>query len=562
MELFTEISLIVIIASLCALLMRLIRQPLIMGYILAGIISGPHFINAIKSTEHIELFSKIGITILLFIVGLSLNPKVIREVGRSSLAAGIAQIGVTTITGFGIALFLGLERTAAFYVSIALTLSSTIVILKLLSDKDDLNKLYGKITLGVLLVQDVVATIILLFVSSLGGTADGQLPVLLLLLTLKTVGIAIALYILTSYVVPFIVTYAASSSELLFLFSLAWGLGMATLFHIIGFSVEIGALIAGVMLSMTPYAYEISARLKPLRDFFIVIFFILLGSQMQFGNVYQQLIPAIVLSVFVLVGNPIIVVLIMNLIGFGRKTGFMAGLAIAQISEFSLILATLGYNIGHISADILSLITLVALITIGGSTYLILYSETIYDKVEHIIKFLELRKAGRRNGADEEEEYEALLFGYNRVGHYFISSFKKLGKNYLVIDFDPETIERLQKERITCRFGDAGDMEFLKELRFEKIKVIVSTIPDVKTNILITRAAHKANKRAIIMVISHDMKEAHELYENGATYVIMPHYLGARYASQMLTRFGLDRSAFDEERDSHFEHIGKKRITV
>lgn len=556
MELFTEIALIVFIATLCALLMRIIRQPLIMGYILAGILAGPYAINTVRSTENIELFSKIGITILLFIVGLNLNPKVIRDVGKSSLIAGLAQIFFTTVTGYGVATFLGLDRTAAFYVAFALTLSSTIVILKLLSDKNDLNKLYGKITLGMLLVQDVAATIALLFISTTSDAPGADVGLLIFALSLKTFAVALTLYILTVYVVPYVVTYIATSAELLFLFSLTWGLGLASLFYWIGFSVEIGALIAGVMLSMTPYAYEISARLKPLRDFFIVLFFILLGSQMQFANIASQILPAIVLSLFVLIGNPIIVIIIMNLIGYGRKTGFMAGLAVAQISEFSLILATLGFDVGHISSDVLSLITLIALITIGGSTYLILYAESIYPRVENIVKYFELRSNLRPKKNNDEDRYEAVLFGHNRVGNYFISSFEKLKKPYIVVDYDPETIKQLGEKQIPHRFGDASDLDFLSDLNLDDISIAISTIQDINTNILLTRTIRKTNKTAVIMVMCQDMKESQKLYKSGATYVMMPHYLGARYASQMLSRLGPNHGAFDKERHKHFEHIG------
>lgn len=556
-EIFVELSLIIVLATVVACIARLLKQPLIVGYIVTGIIAGPYVLNLIHSSEHIELFSKIGITILLFIVGLSLSPKIIKEVGKVSLVTGIGQVVFTSLIGFGLALLLGIDRIAALYIAIALTFSSTIIILKLLSDKGDLNKLYGRISIGFLLVQDILATLILIFVSTLTGGGNASAVSLVLMTLGKGLILGGALYAISGYILPRVSKKIASSQELLFLFSLAWGLGLATVFYLVGFSIEIGALVAGVCLSMTPFAYEIGSRMKPLRDFFIVLFFILLGSQMVLGTIPQILVPALILSVFVLIGNPIIVVILMNILGYKRKTGFMAGLAVAQISEFSLILATLGFNVGHVSQEMLSLVTLVGLITIAGSTYFILYSDKIYTKIERLLKFLEFKKS-KKELAPEEEVHDVLLFGYHRVGHDFIHAFKKLDKKYLVIDFDPQSIKRLEEAQIPYKYGDAEDSEFLQELNLKSVELVVSTIPDQRTNMLLVKRIRRVNKTAIIMVISHDAKQAKDLYDAGASYVIMPHYLGAKYASQMISKFGIDRQDFKDEREKHLEHIEQR----
>ena len=559
MGIFSELAVIILIATLLAMLMRLLKQPLIVGYIIAGIIAGPNVFNILQSTEHIELFSKIGITVLLFIVGLNLSPKVIREVGKVSLVTGVGQVIFTSAVGLFIALMLGIDRIAAFYVAIALTFSSTIIILKLLSDRGDLNKLYGKISIGFLLVQDIIATIILLLVSSFAESSTSNIFILIGLLLLKGLIVFITLYIVSVYIMPKVSKFLASSQELLFLFSITWGFGIAALFQVLGFSVEIGALIAGVALSLTPFSYEIGSRMKPLRDFFIVLFFILLGSQMVIDNIGVLIIPAVILSIFVLIGNPIIVVILMNLLGYKRKTGYMAGLTVAQISEFSLILAALGFNLGHLNREILSLITLVGLITIAGSTYFILYADKIYPKVEKILKLLELRKKKSDGEKKGEDNFEVLLFGFDRVGEDFIKSFKKIEKDYLVVDFNPESIEKLQEKGIPFRYGDAEDAEFLKELQLNKIKLSVSTIPDIKTNSLLTKKIKEENNRSIIIMFAHNIKEAEELYNYGATYVVMPHYIGASHAAKLIERIGLDKGEFLLEKEKHIDKLRKRK---
>lgn len=563
MQIFIELTLLITLATIIGFVMKLLKQPLIVGYIIAGIFSGPYFLNVLHAKEQIELFSQIGITILLFIIGLSLNPNVVKEIGKVSLFVGIGQVVFTTIIGFLVATFLGIEKIAALYIAIALTFSSTIIILKLLSDKGDLHKLYGKIAIGFLLVQDIIASIILIVISSLATkTVDANMYSLIGTLLIKGGVLLFVLYFASFYILPRLSKFTATSKELLFLFSMTWGFGLAALFYVLGFSIEIGALIAGVTLSLTPFSYEIGARLKPLRDFFIVLFFVLLGSQMVLTNLEQLIMPAIILSLFVLIGNPIIMVILMNLLGYKRKTGFLTGITVAQISEFSLILATLGFNLGHLSQQMLSLITIVGLVTIAGSTYFILYADNIYPYTERILKYLELRKTVKRGTNDNGETYDVLLFGYDRVGTDFIHLFKKLELSYLVIDFNPHSIKRLARAGISHRFGDAEDPEFLEELPLAKVKLVISTIPDFRINTFITKKIKTAAPKAITIVISNNVNETESLYKAGASYVIMPHYLGAQYTSQMINKLGLDASAFKEEREKHLEYLKKRKTRV
>lgn len=557
MEAFIELAAILVLVAVVSLIIRILRQPFIVGYLITGILVGPQVFNFLTLRSEIEVLSKFGITILLFIVGLTLNPKVIREVGKVSLLLGVGQVVFTSVSGFGIALLLGIPHIAALYVAIGLTFSSTIIILKLLSDKGDLQKLYGKVAVGLLVIQDVVATIILLFLSTLNGAAGVGLGGFLGIFLLKTAGLFLLLFLFNDFILPKLIFFIAKSQELLFLTSLAWGLGLASFFYLLGFSAEIGALVAGVLLSMTPYAHEVGSRLKPLRDFFIVIFFILLGSQMQLTSIGSLLLPAVVLSLFVLIGNPFIVIILMNLLGFNRRVGFLAGLTVAQISEFSLILVTVGFNLGHLSRDVLSLITLVGLITITTSTYFILYNNKIYNWVQKWLIFLELRKNNSSKGIGAEN-FDIILFGFNRVGAEYVNVFKKLNKKYLVVDFNPGAISKLEKEFIPSRFGDAEDVEFLAELPVRNLKLVVSTLPDQNTNVLLINHIRAVNKKCLIVVISHDSKDACELYERGASYVIMPHYLGAQYAAHLISKLEFNSVEYQNEREKHLHYLTKR----
>ncbi|MBU1129405.1 MAG: cation:proton antiporter [Nanoarchaeota archaeon] len=543
------------ITALIAGIMRLLKQPLIIGYIIAGIIVSPYFLNIVQSTETIAVFSQIGVAFLLFIVGLSLSPKVMREVGKASLITGIGQIVFTSLIGFFISKLLGFSTIVSLYIAVALAFSSTIIIMKLLSDKKDLEKLYGKISVGFLLVQDLFVIILLMVISSFSS----RLSTINLSVGIIFVGILlISLFILISvYVLPSLSKFFARSQEFLFLFSIAWGLGLASLFHYIGLSMEIGALVAGVALSMSPYHYEISSKMRTLRDFFIILFFILLGSQMVFGNINQLIVPAIVFSLFILIGNPLIVMILMGLLGYKKKIGFQAGFTVAQISEFSLILIALGVSVGHLTNEILSLVTIVGLITISGSTYLILYSDKIYPYLSKYLSIFERKKA--RKNESKTKDYDIVLFGYNRIGYDILKSFKKLKKKFLVVDYNPETALELSKRKIAFKYGDVDDEEFLNELNLSKTKMVVSTIPDVESNILLMKNVRDFNPNSIIILRAHTINDALELYKKGANYVLTPHFLGGEYIAKMIENSKTDFKGYEKQKKAHIKVLEERR---
>ena len=555
MDLFFEISVIILVATAMAGLMRLLKQPLIVGHIITGILVGPHFFNLIHSQDTIKIFSQFGIAILLFIVGLNLSPKIIREVGKISLITGIGQVVFTALIGFLISKVFGFSLVTSLYISIAITFSSTIIILKLLTDKKDTEKLYGKISIGILLVQDVIATIALLIVSAF---SDGKNVATLALLTaFKGLILTAVLIFISAKILPRLSAFFANSQEYLFLFSISWGLGMAALFHFIGFSIEIGALIAGVTLSVSPFSQEIGSKLKPLRDFFILMFFIYLGISMNIDGGYKLVFPIIAFSLFVLILKPLIVIILMEVFGYNKKTSFQTGLTIAQISEFSLILVLLGVSLGHISNEVLSLVTFVGLITISGSTYLILYSDSIYPRFVGFLTSFERKSAKKET--DILGYYDVILFGCNRVGYDFLEQFKNLKQGFLVVDFDPKIISRLTKEGYNSKYGDAEDAEFLEEINLEKSKLIISTIPDFETNQFLLSNIRKKSQDVVVILISYNVDEAIKFYEGGASYVMLPHFIGGQFISYLTKKNGYDVSKYHSEREKHVSYLKTRK---
>lgn len=534
-----------------AIVMQAIRLPLILGHLITGMLVGPLVLNIAKSEDTLTVFSKLGITALLFIVGLGLNPNVMRDVGKVSALVGLGQVIITSIAGWGLGLLLGLSSFYSLVLAVAFTFSSTIIVSKILADRNDAGKLYGKIAIGCLLVQDLVATLVLIFATSFLSDQD-TMQAFTQLLTRGAVAIMV-LYAIGRWIVPRITPLFAASQEFLFLFTIGWGVGLAAIFQQAGLGLEIGALAAGITLAASPYHFEISAKMKLVRDFFIILFFILLGSHLSFAGVEKHVWSALAYSAFVLLGNPLIVMMIMGLMGYTKKTGFYTGLTVAQISEFSLLLIMMGVQAGKVPADLLALSTLVAMITIAGSTILILNADALYMRLSPWLSLFERRKLRREQG--RLLRMEAILFGCHRVGQDILHSIRKTTKRVLVVDFDPKVIEDLTARKIPCRYGDAEDNEFLDEIGFKETSLIVSTLPDIQANLLILAKAKKEQPEASVILTAQSVPDANVLYKEGASYVILPHFLGGNQAALMLERIGADKKKIALERKRHQAHL-------
>ncbi|MBI2656273.1 cation:proton antiporter [Candidatus Woesearchaeota archaeon] len=555
-SIFFELGIVIAIATLISAIVKFIKQPLIIGYIITGVIIGPVALDLAHSSDTLVAFSQLGVALLLFIVGLNLNFKTLKEVGFVSLAIAIGQVLFTFVIGYVISTLLGFSGTSSLYISTALTFSSTIIIVKLLSDKHDLDSLYGKIAVGILLVQDFIAVLILMLLSSelkselIGGMIAFTLA--------KVVGIIIALLLVSSYVLPRILNFVAKSQELLFLFGISWLFALSIALNKIGFSIEIGALFAGISLASSPFHFEIGSRLRPLRDFFIILFFISLGSQMIF-KAANVIIAIAVFSAFVLVSKPLIVMFIMGMMGYKKRVGFSTGIATAQISEFSLILLFLGMNLGHLSQEIVSSVTVVGMITMAGSTYMIMHSDRLYRSLSRHLSIFEIRKLKTGYDNTKHDNFKIVLFGYNRIGYSLLKSFKKLKKKFLIVDYNPEIINMLERQSVPYRYGDASDSELLEELDFHNVELAISTIPSLDTNLLLIEKIRVINKKTIVVMTSHQIDEAFRLYEAGADYVILPHFLGGEHASALIEKFGTNIAKFVKEKIRHIQELNHRK---
>lgn len=553
-EIFIQLALILAVAFVVSYIAKFFKQPLVMGYIIAGMIISPFIIYAGASKEIIETFSHFGIAFLLFIVGLHLNPKVIREIGAASLFIGLGQILLTFGLTFLVALeILKFNFVTSIYLGIAISFSSTIIVMKLLSDKSQLDSLYGKISIGILIIQDLAAIVVLMIISSMSnGTEFSSFAFRGLLIG---GGLILGLFLIGFFLLPRLMRDISKYQELLFLFSICWCFAVAALFIKFGFTMEIGALIAGVVLSISPYSTEISSKIRPLRDFFLIIFFIILGLSINLSNITAILFAAIVFSLIALIFKPLILMTLMAMFGYTKRSNFLVGTTLAQISEFSVIILTLGVVMGQITSEASSTIALTLVITLVLSTYMIIYSEEFYRKMGKFVSIFEKKKI--REERKIKKEYDVILFGYNRIGFSILQSLKQIRKDYLVVDFNPDTISNLSKWKIPCLYGDVYDIDLLNELPLGKIQLAVSTVPDLETNLLLINEIRRVNKDAVIIVRAHQIKDALDLYKKGADYVLTPHFLGGEYVARMIKEEKANKSGYGREREKHIAMLKK-----
>ncbi|OGL83241.1 hypothetical protein A3B32_01305 [Candidatus Uhrbacteria bacterium RIFCSPLOWO2_01_FULL_53_9] len=537
MEIFLEISLILIVAAFTATLAKALRQPIIPAYILAGVLLGPSVFYVIKSDQLLETLATFGIAFLLFLVGIELDVRKFMRVGKVAILAGVLQMFFAVVFGFLIIKAFGFSNTNALLLSFAMGFSSTIIGLKLIGEKKELDTLYGQLVIGMMLTQDFIAILFLLFFDVIVGIHAGGTSTLFAvgLIAAKAIGLFSLAFLSSKFALKYLFSYFAKSAELLFLGSVAWCLIVSLGAIYLGLSIEVGALLAGVSLSFLPYSHEISYRIKSLRDFFLPIFFAVLGGQLLFIASGSYIIPAVVLSALVLFGSPLLVMFFLMRMGYRARTGFQAGIAIGQISEFSFILMALAFSKGVIGHDLVAFVALIGLVTMMISAYMFEHSERLYKLIQPMLKRFE-------KGIKEDHLYRVshgmrkhvILVGFNSMGRGAYRALTKAKQDVVVVDNDPSVTKNLQKEGIPNMYGSMNDDEVLDRLFIDKARAVISTVRSVPdTAELLEYAKHHAIRTKMI-VTAFNIDDAKHYYDLGAHYVIVPTLMSARFVPEAL----------------------------
>lgn len=551
---FYSISLFLVVAALFGIVAKFLKQPVLIGYLFAGLTLA--YLGLIGDTAGLESLGKIGIALLLFLVGLEMNIRELPSLGKVAMFTGLGQIIFTSILGFLLSLLLGYGVVPSIYIAVALTFSSTIIIVKLLSEKGDLGSLYGKIAIGFLLVQDFVAILILMF---LAGLKQGDVSIIhFIFIGIKALILLGVVWFLSKKILPYIFNkFVATSPEVMFVGSIAWALGVSALVGgPLGFSFEIGGFLAGLALSNLPEHLNIAAKTRPLRDFFLTIFFLVLGSQLLIHDITSIILPAIVFSLFILIGNPLIVLIIMGVMKYKKRTSFLASVTVAQISEFSFILMAMGYTLGHFGENEVAVVVLVGVVTMTISTYLILGADKIYLKIKKYLSIFE-RKNSREEILVSEVDLDnhVVLIGGGRTGKSLITYLKKTRTPFIVVDYNPKVFSNLAAEKISVILGDVDDSDVLDLAKIEKSRMVISAAPNIHDNLALLEYVKSLKIRPLVIVKAGTREEALKLYEAGASYVLLPEIIAGEYLRHIFVSHGLGEARIKKMGKGHFNRL-------
>lgn len=518
---FGQIALILLVTAVVGLGAKLAKQPLVVAYIFVGILLGPTFLDLVHYEAEIELFAELGIALLLFLVGLKLDLSLIRNIGKVAVLTALGQVLLTTALGMLIVLVFGFDITQAAYIAVAISFSSTIIVVKLLSDRREIDQLHGQIAVGFLIVQDILVIIFMVVIAAIGSSA-GQLNRSIPVLVIGSIIYIAAAAAVSKYLLPKLLAWLSKSQELTLIFGVSWALSLAAISHSLGLSMEIGAFIAGVALASTPYRESLSGKMVSLRDIMVLFFFIQLGSSLSLSDALQQIWPAILISVFVLVAKPLIVMAIMRWLGYRNQVSFKTSMAIAQISEFSLILMALGFSLGQVNQAALSLVTLVAVITITLSTYFILYSNQLYQILLPLLKKFDVPVEDQLDEDAIETRYDAIVIGAGRLGSNVIGGLAEKGANLLVVDQNPEALNKLASEGFATLYGDISDPEFAFSLPLNEADAVICTTQERGTNLVLLETLDRFGYEGQICLTAMDAPTAALLQEHPRVTVIKP----------------------------------------
>ncbi len=544
-----DIAIILILSTIFAFIARILRQPLIPAYVLTGLVLGPLVFGVVKGMSLINAFSEIGIAFLLFTAGLEISFRKILQANLKKIALiGVAQIAVI----FGLVVlfsnFLGLSSLQAAYVGIILAFSSTMVDVKLLADRKELMTLHGRLILGILLLQDLVAIIAIVVFTS-GGFAVGPLSIAFT----KLIFVFAAAILLQKFVLNKLFRFAARSNEFLVLCALSVLFFFILLSYAFDLSIVIGAFIAGVSLANSPFKVELESRISPLRDFFAILFFVALGMQIVFVGVGSRLVLLATLLIGALLLKPVITFVLLRVTGYQPRTSFLTSVSLAQLSEFSLIIGMIGLRTGALDASLFSTVILATIITMSVTPYLIKYKNNLYTFSHYPIKTLEFLPVREILKYKSEGTKEILLVGSHRMGGALMEELLEHIDKLLIIDYNPEVIETLMKKKISCIYGDIASPEMLDKINMKKLKLVISTIPDFEQTEFLLKKIKELAPKAKIIVTGSRISEALKLYETGADYVVTPKILAGKKLAGLIHNGGLKE--LKKEKKEHLEHL-------
>jgi len=526
-----DVSLAIIAATALAYVARLLGQPLLLAYIGAGLLIGPAVLGLINNEEEIAELSELGLAFLMFIVGLEIDLKKLVSSGRVGAMVGTVQVAGCAALTLGFVVLLGYAGLPALYLGIATAFSSTLVVVKLLSDKSELDTVDGRLTLGILLMQDILAIVVLAVQPNL--TNPSLMPIATSLVS--GLGLVVGALLMSRFVLPTLFRYVAKSPEIVLVSAISWCLIVGYLGILANFSIAMGALIAGVTLSAFPYSLDVVAKIRSLRDFFVILFFVSLGMQLQIDSVLVVL-TAVALSAFVIATRFVTVLPVLYASGYGSRVGSLCSIALAQAGEFGLVIVALGLALGHVGREVASIVALTVVITSTVSTYMVMANHGLAQRVVALLKRAGLPERMRATDASDDghAHHDVIMLGFHRVASSLVHETRGCEKELdtLVVDFSPEVHRQLKEMDVPIIYGDISSLDTLEHAGVEKAKVVISTVSEDflrgTDNVTLLKQIRHLNPDARVILSAETLPRAREMYEAGADYVILPRLETAR----------------------------------
>jgi Kef-type K+ transport system membrane component KefB len=544
------------------------RQPVILAYIAAGILLGGEGFGLIHDQEYLyAISSELGIAMLLFVVGLELSIKKMLEVRNVVTFGVIAQSLIFVIVGMFAGYGIGFTLMESVYLGLVMAFASTLLIVKMLGEKHMIDTLPGRIMVGSLVFEDILVIVTISILGVLAGVAPTgfvewfiNLPGVALVPYIQNIALVIgaillllAAYLINQFIARPLIRYFAESPEMLFVSALGFCFAIAFLAAELGFSVAIGAFLAGIIVANTDYYLDVLGRVKTLAVFFSLLFFATLGFKVTFENFTSLLIPVVVLTLIVMFVKPLVVGFMARLFGYDKTTAISVGLHMSQISEFGLILITFGIKFGHVREQILTIVILVLLLTFLTSTYYGKYSAQITRWLQH--RFRSLAPDADTIPEVAIEHASAVVYGVEHIDEQFLAQVKKAKPGVIVVDPDPESVDYVRKENLPVIVGSLGNEEVLEKLPVEKLELVIVTVPDFEQSLFFLDHFRKHNTHATVILSTQSMHEALDLYHHGASYVHVASFVEDAVVQHILAGLGHDK--LGATRQAHIQRLTK-----
>lgn len=564
-NIFIQLAIILGLSSVLGYLVVKIKLPLLIAYLVGGLLIATTAIFDPRASEVLHFLPEIGIAFALFLVGMELDLREIKNLGKPIILASSLQIIITTIIGSSVARLFGFGVMESWYLGVGLSFSSTVLVIKLLIDRKDVNALYGKLAVGILLVEDLLAVILLVVLTAttsvFGFGLQQALPFVALAIKIVLFfGLAL---VLSKWVLPTIFKAASRQAELLFITALAWCFIYVSFAIFAGFSVVVGAFLAGIALANSPLHYQIQGKVKPLREFFVMLFFVYLGTQVNFNQINDVLPLIAIFTTYTLILKPTIFLLILGIFGFRKHTIFQTALNLTHISEFSLILLLVGFKSGVVSQSALTTIALSGVLSMIAGSIMITHSDKLYKRLSKVIGFFErknFKHSLEQSSHDQQLTGHVIVIGARKIGGEIVKFLKKESIPQLVLDFNPHQVDALMKEKIPVLYGDVGDPEILDILNLQEAKLIISTSSDLDDNKLLLEELKLRKINIPVIVRAETIDDAQDLYSIGADYVIMPDILAGDFLTDKLKNFLEGDNFFKDRPRIEMEKLSRKTL--